>query len=363
MLGITLYEICVLEKAPKNLYDEIKRKPARPALSIRNRRIFSMTDRSLLLEFYETMYKSRRFDERLWDAYTSGKPLGMTHLGIGEEAVGVGTMKAFGPDDIVCPHHRSHAHLLARGCNLNSMLSETLLKETGVCKGKAGEAHFMDLSQNLYVLGGTLGPCYTVPLGFAYHLMHEGKGNIVVAYSGDGCNNEGPYFEWLNMDKAFNLPILTIIQNNFFAISEDFRKMTGLQRLSTRAAGFEIPGVTIENGNDVEAVYKAALEAAEYVRSGKGPMILEIMTWRQMGHGPNESGVKYKDPAEQAMWMKRDPLKLLTAKLKAEYAATDEELKALEAKVDEQLDAAWAFAEAAPYAQPEVAMRHIYAGC
>lgn len=322
-----------------------------------------MADRSLLLEFYETMYKSRRFDERLWDAYTSGKPLGMTHLGIGEEAVGTGTMKAFGPGDIVCPHHRSHAHLLARGCDLNRMLSETLLKETGVCKGKAGEAHFMDLSQNLYVLGGTLGPCYTVPLGFAYHLKHEGKGNIVVAYSGDGCTNEGPFFEGLNMAKAFNLPILTIIQNNYFAISEDFRKMTGLQHLSTRAAGFEIPGVTVENGNDVEAVYNAAMEAAGYVRSGKGPMILEVMTWRQMGHAPNESGTKYKDPAEQAMWMKRDPLKLLSAKLKEEYSATDEELKAVEARVEEQLDAAWAYAEAAPYAKPEVAMQHIYAGC
>lgn len=322
-----------------------------------------MADRALLMEFYQYMYKSRRFDERLWDAYTTGKPLGMTHLGIGEEAVGTGTMKAFGPGDIVCPHHRSHAHQLMRGCDLKSMLSETLLKSTGTCKGKAGEAHFVDVSKNLYVLGGTLGPCYTVPLGFAYHLKHEGKGNIVVAYSGDGCTNEGPFFEGLNMAKAFNLPILTIIQNNYFAISEDFRKMTGLQHLSTRAAGFEIPGVTVENGNDVEEVYRATLEAAEYVRSGKGPMILEIMTWRQMGHAPNESGSKYKDPAEQAMWMKRDPLKLLTAKLKEQYQVTDEQLRELESQVEQELDEAWAYAEAAPYSPPEVAMQHIYAGC
>lgn len=322
-----------------------------------------MADLSLLLEFYEKMFKSRRFDERLWDAYTTGKPLGMTHLGIGEEAVGTGTMKAFGPGDIVCPHHRSHAHLISRGCDLKSMLSETLLKSTGVCKGKAGEAHFVDLSQNLYVLGGTLGPCYTVPLGFAYHLKHEGKGNIVVAYSGDGCTNEGEFFEALNMAKAFNLPVLTIIQNNYFAISEDFRKMTGLSKLSTRAAGFEIPGVTIENGNDIEAVYNATLEAAEYVRSGKGPMILELMTWRHMGHGPNESGAKYKDPAEQAMWLKRDPIKALTAKLKEQYNVTDEQLKKIEVQVDQELDEAWAFAEAAPYSEPDVAMQHIYAGC
>ena len=90
---------------------------------------------ALQLKFYENMYKSRRFDERLWDAYTSGKPLGMTHLGIGEEACGTGSMMAFRPGDIVCPHHRSHAHQISRGCDLKTLLSETLLKSTGTCKG------------------------------------------------------------------------------------------------------------------------------------------------------------------------------------------------------------------------------------
>ena len=154
-----------------------------------------MADLSLLLEFYENLVKSRRFDELLWDAYVNGKPLGMTHLGMGEEAVGTGSMKVFRDTDIVCPHHRAHPHLLMRGCDLKSMLSETLLKATGTCMGKAGEAHFMDVSKNCYVIGGTLGPCFTVPLGFAYNFKHEGKGNIAVAYTGDGCTQEGPFFE------------------------------------------------------------------------------------------------------------------------------------------------------------------------
>lgn len=318
---------------------------------------------TLQLKFYENMYKSRRFDERLWDAYTSGKPLGMTHLGIGEEACGTGSMMAFRPGDIVCPHHRSHAHQISRGCDLKTLLSETLLKSTGTCKGKAGEPHFVDVSKNLYVLGGTLGPCYTVPVGFAYHLKHEGKGNIAVAYTGDGSACEGAFHEGLNMAAAFKLPMLVIIQNNFFAISEDFRKMTGLDHLSTRAKGYGIPGVTVENGNDVEAVYSATMEAAEYVRSGKGPMILELMTWRQMGHAPNESGVKYKDPAEQAFWMARDPLKVYPEKLRTEYGIRDEQLKEIQDAVERELDEAWAFAEAAPYSEPEVALQGIYAGC
>ena len=322
-----------------------------------------MADLSLLLEFYENLVKSRRFDELLWDAYVNGKPLGMTHLGIGEEAVGTSTMKAFRDTDIVCPHHRSHAHILMRGCDMRSMLSETLLKSTGTCKGKAGEAHFVDASKNLYVLGGTLGPCYTVPVGFAYNFKHEGKGNIAVAYSGDGSTCEGPFYEGVNMAAAFKLPVLFIIQNNFFAISEDFRKMTGLNRLSTRAAGFGIPGVTVENGNDVEEVYEATMKAAEYVREGNGPMILEIMTWRKMGHAPNEAGTKYKDPAEQKAWLEKDPINMLTAKLKEQYGVTDEELKAIDDRVEEQLTDAWEYAESAPYSQPEVALKHIYAGC
>lgn len=322
-----------------------------------------MADLSLLLEFYENMYKSRRFDERLWDAYTSGKPLGMTHLGIGEEACGTGSMRAFRTTDIVCPHHRSHAHQLMRGCDLKALLSETLLKSTGVCQGKAGEAHFVDVSKNLYVLGGTLGPCYTVPLGFAYHFKHEGMGNIAVAYSGDGCTCEGSFYEAMNMAAAFKLPLLMIIQNNHFAISEDYRKMTGLQDLSTRAAGFGIPGVTLQNANDVEAVYCETVKAADYVRAGNGPMILELKTWRQMGHAPNESGTKYKDPAEQALWMQRDPIELLTKKLKEQYHVEEPVLEELRANVERELDEAWAFAEAAPYSSPEVALQHIYAGC
>ncbi len=322
-----------------------------------------MADLSLLLEFYENLVKARRFDEMLWDAYVNGKPLGMTHLGIGEEAVGTATMKVFRDTDIVCPHHRSHAHLLMRGCDIKTLLSETLLKKTGTCMGKAGEAHFVDVSKNCYVLGGTLGPCYTVPNGFAYNFKHEGEGNIAVTYSGDGSTCEGAFYEGVNMAAAFKLPVLFIIQNNFFAISEDFRKMTGLHRLSTRAAGFGIPGVTVENGNDVEEVYEATVKAAEYVRAGNGPMILEIMTWRKMGHAPNEAGTKYKDPEEQKAWLAKDPIDMLTKKLKEQHGVTDEQLKEIADKVEAELVDAWAYAEAQPYADIEAAMQHIYAGC
>ena len=322
-----------------------------------------MADLSLLLEFYENLVKSRRFDELLWDAYVNGKPLGMTHLGMGEEAVGTGSMKVFRDTDIVCPHHRAHPHLLMRGCDLKSMLSETLLKATGTCMGKAGEAHFMDVSKNCYVIGGTLGPCFTVPLGFAYNFKHEGKGNIAVAYTGDGCTQEGPFFEALNYAKAFRLPVLFIIQNNHFAISEDFRQMSGLQQLSQRGAGFGIPYETVENGNDVELVYEATKAATAYVREGHGPYLIEFKTWRKMGHGPNESGTKYKDPEEQKKWLAKDPIDLLTKKLKEQYQVPEEQLQQIRDKVEAELKEAWEYAEAAPYADVSVAMQHIYAGC
>ena len=117
------------------------------------------------------------------------------------------------------------------------------------------------------------------------------------------------------------------------------------------------------DGNDVEAVYNATKAAADYVRAGNGPMILEIKTWRQMGHAPNEAGTKYKDPDEQAMWMKRDPIGLLTTKLTERYGVTAKTLTEIQKKVEQELDEAWTYAEAAPYSQPEAAMEHIYAEC
>ena len=320
-----------------------------------------MVEKALLMEFYENLVLSRRFDEYLWDAYTNGKPLGMTHLGIGEEAVGTGSMKCFRDTDIVCPHHRAHAHMLMRGLDLNTMLSETLLKSTGTCKGKAGEAHFIDVSKNCYVIGGTLGPNFTVPLGIGYNFKHEGKGNICVTYTGDGCTQEGPFYEALNFAHAFKLPVLFIIQNNHFAISEDFRKMSGLQQLSQRGAGFGIPYLTVENGNDVEAVYEATKAATAYVREGNGPFLLEFKTWRKMGHAPNEAGTKYKDPDEQKLWLGRDPIDMLVKKLKEQYNVEDDELKAIDEKCEQRLKDAWAFAEAAPYSDVSVAMEDVYA--
>ena len=119
----------------------------------------------------------------------------------------------------------------------------------------------------------------------------------------------------------------------------------------------------MENGNDVEEVYEATLKAAEYVRAGNGPMILEIMTWRKMGHAPNEAGTKYKDPAEQKAWLEKDPIDMLIKKLKGQYGVTDERLKEIDDKVEKILAEAWEYAEKAPYSEPEVALKHIYAGC
>ena len=183
-----------------------------------------------------------------------------------------------------------------------------------------------------------------------------------MAYSGDGCTCEGPFYEAMNMATAFKLPLLMIIQNNFFAISEDFPEDDRPPESLAPGPRF-VSRVTVENGNDAEAVYNATKSAVDYVRAGNGPMILEIKTWRQMGHAPNEAGTKYKDPDEQAMWMKRDPIKLQTAKLKEQYQVSDERLAAINAGVERELDEAWAYAEAAPYSEPEIAMQHIYAEC
>ena len=321
----------------------------------------SELETSLLLEFYKNIYTARRLDEGIWDYYTSGKLEGMQHLGIGEEAIGTASMKVFNNGDIVTPHHRSHAHLIARGIDLKKLLSESLLKKTGATMGKGGEPHFVDIASNCYILGGTLGMCFTVSMGMAYELKRKGTNNIVAAYTGESATNEGAFHEAMNMATAMKLPLLLIIHNNSFGISGNIRKMTGMQHMSTRAMGYGIPGVTIQDGNDVEAVYNATTEAAKYVREGNGPMILEFMTWRKMGHTVADPG-EYKDKAEQAEWLKKDPLDMLFKKLVELRNVPEAELTVIREKADAELADAWQFALNAPYAEAEILYKHIYAG-
>lgn len=318
-------------------------------------------DKALLLKMYEQMYFARSFENRLIELYMDGRFTGMLHPHNGEEACGVGSVNALAPGDFLGLHHRAHPHMIARGFDMRRVMAELLCKETGYCMGKAGDVHIMDVERDAIALGGTLGPCFTIPLGVAYTYKRKGLPNIAVAYSGESSTAEGPFYEALNMAKAMELPVLWIIQNNRYGMATRITEVTGgIEKISTRAKGFDIPGVTID-GNDVEAVYQATLDAAEYVRSGKGPMILEMMTWRQRGHGVADAD-NYKDPAEQQLWLDRDPLKVTSAQLKATYGVSEDELAEIHVRCEGKVREAEKYAEDSPDTPAEVAFMHMEAG-
>lgn len=315
-------------------------------------------DKSMLLKMYTHICEGRFFEDKLMDMYMKGEIGGLFHPGTGEEACGAGTVMALDPGDFLGLHHRNHTHAFTRGLDMKRVLCETLCKEPGYNQGRAGDFHYIDVADNVYVLGGTLGPCFTIPNGVAFMYQQQKNGKIAVAYTGDSATAEGAFHEGLNLAKALHLPVLFIIQNNTFGGSADIRTVTGgIHHMSTRAKAYEIPSKTID-GNDVEEVYWATKEAADYVRSGNGPYVLELMTWRQYGHGPSDPGA-YKDPEENAAWLKRDPILLLEAKLKDKFHVTEEELQAIKDDVKTRVNEAVAYAQAAPYASDFYT--HVYA--
>ena len=300
----------------------------------------------MLLQFYANMYKTRKFEEEMFEYYKTGAMPGLVHTSVGQEAVGTGGVAPLRMDDFVAVHHRSHAHFFQRGCEPGKVLAEILGKEGGYCKGKGGTIHCSDMSRNLLGMTGILGNNFAIATGPAYMFKKEGKDSIVVLFTGDSATNEGMFHEGLNMAAAWKLPILYVIENNLYGISVDIRYATGLNQLSTRAAGYGIPGVSVD-GNDVEVVYNTVKEAAEYVRSGKGPMIVELLTYRTKGHHVGDPG-KYKNPEEQAAWLKRDPLIIAEEKLTAR-GVTAAELEELRAKIDVEIEEAKKYAEESPY--------------
>lgn len=314
-------------------------------------------DLELQLKMYRNMYETRRFEEEMFEYYKAGIMPGMIHLSLGQEAVGTGAVAPLRAEDFIAVTHRSHAHFFMRGTPMDLLLCEILGKRHGFNKGKGGTIHAGDFSRRIMGLTGTLGSNYGVILGTAYWQAMKKIEGITVVFSGDGCTNEGVFHESLNMAKAWTLPILYIIENNLYGMYTDTRTVTGITDMSIRARGYDIPGISAD-GNDVELVYKTVDAAAEYVRKGNGPMIVELKTYRMIGHHVAE-GALYQDPEEKAAWKKRDPIEMLEKTLIEKRAVKKEALDVIKAEVETELAAAKAFAEQDEYADISVAFEDV----
>ena len=300
-------------------------------------------DKELAKQFYTVMYRTRRFEEEVFEFYKRGLMPGLAHLYLGEEAVATGACATLRDDDYIGSTHRGHGHLVARGADLNRMMAEILGKETGYSKGKGGSMHIMAMDKGILGANGIVGGEIPIATGAAYSAKYRGTDQVTLAFFGDSASNEGTFHESINMAAAWNLPCVYIIENNLFGISVDIRRVTKEHQLSKRAVGYGIPGVTID-GNDVFKVYETVKEAVERARKGEGPTIIECLTYRWQGHHVGDPG-EYRDPQELADWKAKEPIGVLEKR----GLLTDAEIQEIKDAVEAEIQAACKFAEESPY--------------
>ena len=310
--------------------------------------------KELARQFYAMMWRARRFEEEVFEFYKRGLMPGLAHLYLGEEAVATGACAALRSDDYIGSTHRGHGHLVARGADLDRMMAEILGKETGYSKGKGGSMHIMAMDKGILGANGIVGGEIPIATGAAYASKYRGTDQVTVAFFGDSASNEGTFHESLNMAAAWNLPIVYIIENNYYGISVDIRHVTKEHDLSKRAIGYGMPGVRVD-GNDVFAVYQATEEAVARARSGEGPTLIECETYRWQGHHVGDPG-EYRPEDEVKQWRADDPM----TKLEAKKLLSDEEMQQIKADVEQEVQKACKFAEESPYPAVEEAYRDVF---
>ena len=304
----------------------------------------------LLQEMYETTLTIRRFEQRAIEQYRLGNIRGYLHPYLGEEAIAVGSIAALESDDYIVSTHRGHGHAIAKGHDPRRMMAELFGKETGYCHGRGGSMHVASRSVRNLGANGVVAGGLGIATGAALAIKQRGGSEVVVAFCSDGGSANGMWHESMNLAAIWDLPVVFVLENNQYAVSTPIRDSARVEHLSSRAAAYGMPGLTVD-GNDAAIVYGAMLEPLRRARAGEGPSLLECMTFRHGGHHVNDPGLYL--PADQlAHWKARDPLILLRDRM-GRSGVADETVAAIDARVEVLMDEAVEFATNSP--DPSVA--------
>jgi pyruvate dehydrogenase E1 component alpha subunit len=317
-------------------------------------------DKATLLEMQRRMLRIRRFDERASKMVKRGQIPGTVHTSIGQEAQVVGACMALATDDYMTGNHRSHGHPIGKGSPLGPLMAELVGKGTGICKGKGGSLHLADFSVGSLGESGIVGSSIPIATGAALSAKVLRNGRVALAFFGDGAANQGCLYEAMNLAGAWDLPVVFLCENNQYALSTPAHTVTS-GVIAERAAGFGMAGVRVENGQDVLAVHDAVSAAVRRARSGEGPTLVEVVTYRFNEHSEGlRLGVDYRDAAERERWLQADPIVLFRNVLLEHGAATVDELDRLEREVTAEVDEAVRFADESTYPDPSVAFEDLY---
>ncbi|MCC8933311.1 MULTISPECIES: pyruvate dehydrogenase (acetyl-transferring) E1 component subunit alpha [Rhizobiaceae] len=296
---------------------------------------------------YREMLLIRRFEEKAGQLYGMGFIGGFCHLYIGQEAVVVGMQMALKDGDQVITGYRDHGHMLACGMSARGVMAELTGRRGGLSKGKGGSMHMFSKEKNFYGGHGIVGAQVSLGTGLAFANKYRGNDNVSLAYFGDGAANQGQVYESFNMARLWNLPVIYIIENNRYAMGTSVSRASAQTDFSQRGVSFNIPGIQVD-GMDVRAVKAAADLAVEHCRSGKGPIILEMQTYRYRGHSMSDPA-KYRTKEEvQKMRSEQDPIEQVRARLLEKGWASEDELKAIDKDVRDIVADSADFAQANP---------------
>ncbi|ANU08047.1 pyruvate dehydrogenase (acetyl-transferring) E1 component subunit alpha [Paraurantiacibacter namhicola] len=303
-----------------------------------------------MLRFYEQMLLIRRFEERAGQLYGLGLIGGFCHLYIGQEAVAIGLQSALDNDrDSVITGYRDHGHMLAYGIDPKVIMAELTGRQAGISKGKGGSMHMFSTEHKFYGGHGIVGAQVALGGGLALAHQYNEDGGLCLAYFGDGAANQGQVYETFNMAALWNLPIVFVIENNGYAMGTAVKRSSAETEFYRRGTAFRIPGMKV-NGMDVLEVRQAAETAFAHVRAGKGPVLMELNTYRYRGHSMSDPA-KYRSREEvQEMREQRDPIEGLKKEL-AKAGVGEDRLKEIDKAIRAQVTEAADFAESSP--EPE----------
>ena len=318
----------------------------------------SEEDREQALSRLRQMIRIRRFEERCAELYKEEKIRGFLHLYIGEEAVATGVMRCLRPEDAVVATYREHGHALVRGVSARAVMAEMYGKQEGCSGGRGGSMHLFDPATRFYGGNAIVGGGLPLSVGLALADKLQNRSRVTACFFGDGAVAEGEFHESLNLAALWRLPVLFCCENNYYAMGTALARHQSETDLAVKAAAYRVPAWPVD-GMDVEAVEHAARAASEMVRSGEGPCLLELRTYRFRAHSMFDPEL-YRDKDEVEAWLKRCPIATYSATLRDRGMLDDPTLATMESEAAAEIGDAVAFAEDGSWEPVETLTRWVY---
>lgn len=315
-------------------------------------------------ELHHLLYQmllGRRFEEKSAEAYAIGKIGGFCHLYIGQEAVAVGTQAALRPDDYVISAYREHVQALVKGMSAREVMAELYGRIDGCSKGKGGSMHLFSAKHNFMGGWGIVGAQIPMATGIGWAIKYRGEDRVCVCFMGEAAVNQGAFHESLNMAALWKLPVIYIVENNRFGMGTAWERVASLYDISQKAHAYAMPSA-VADGMDVLDMRRTVLEAVERARKDGTPTLIEARCYRFMGHSmsdPVHGVYRTKEEVEEAK--QKDPIRIFIDRLREADMLTDEELNAIDERVQAEVEDAMEFADKSPEPGPEELYRDVYA--